>query len=116
MTLLIFLSYPHYLVLHSFPTRRSSDLCRGAQGPNRGPATSEVTMPRKPAVHDVVTLDELMTAADVADVLSISARTLANWRSLNMGPDYVKVGGRVRYRVSSVNIWVARQEDRKSVG
>jgi len=72
-------------------------------------------MPRKPAVHDVVTLDELMTAADVADVLSISARTLANWRSLNMGPDYVKVGGRVRYRVSSVNIWVARQEHKSAV-
>src|SRR5690625_6352088 len=88
MTLLIFLSYPHYLVLHSFPTRRSSDLCRGAQGPNRGPATSEVTMPRKPAVHDVVTLDELMTAADVADVLSISARTLANWRSLNSSEEH----------------------------
>ncbi|HJB11209.1 MAG TPA: helix-turn-helix domain-containing protein [Candidatus Brachybacterium merdavium] len=56
-----------------------------------------------------------MTAADVADVLSISARTLANWRSLNMGPDYVKVGGRVRYRVSSVNIWVARQEHKSAV-
>ena len=43
-------------------------------------------MPRKPAVHDVVTLDELMTANDVADVLGLSTGTLANWRSLGMGP------------------------------
>ncbi|MGO1198840.1 helix-turn-helix transcriptional regulator [Brachybacterium alimentarium] len=72
-------------------------------------------MPRKPAVHDVVTLDELMTANDVADVLGLSTGTLANWRSLNMGPDYVKVGGRVRYRVSGINAWVARQEHKSAV-
>ncbi|MDN5658548.1 MULTISPECIES: helix-turn-helix transcriptional regulator [Micrococcales] len=72
-------------------------------------------MPRKPAVHDVVSLDELMTANDVADVLGLSAGTLANWRSLGMGPTYVKLGGRVRYRVSGVNSWVASQEH-KSAG
>lgn len=72
-------------------------------------------MPRKPAVHDVVTLDELMTANDVADVLGLSTGTLANWRSLGMGPTYVKLGGRVRYRASGVNSWVASQEHESAV-
>ena len=72
-------------------------------------------MPRKPAVHDVVTLDELMTANDVADVLGLSTGTLANWRSLGLGPTYVKLGGRVRYRASGVNSWVASQEHESAV-
>ena len=72
-------------------------------------------MHRKPAVHDVVTLDELMTANDVADVLGLSTGTLANWRSLGIGPTYVKLGGRVRYRASGVNSWVASQEHESAV-
>ena len=72
-------------------------------------------MPRKPAPRDVVTLDELMTANDVADVLGLSTGTLANWRSLGIGPTYVKLGGRVRYRASGVNSWVASQEHESAV-
>lgn len=72
-------------------------------------------MPRKTAARDVVKLDELMTAQEVADVLGLSIGTLANWRSLGMGPAYVKLGGRVRYRVSSVNTWFASQEHKSAV-
>lgn len=67
-------------------------------------------MPRKTQPRDVVTTDELLTAGDVAQTLGLSAGTLANWRSVGMGPTFVKVGGRVRYRASSVNTWVADQE------
>src|SRR5699024_5400715 len=45
----------------------------------------EDTLPRKPAPRDVVTLDELMTAYEVADVLGLAAGTLANWRTLGLG-------------------------------
>jgi len=72
-------------------------------------------MPRKPAPRDVVTLDELMTANEVADVLGLAAGTLANWRSLGLGPAYVKLGGRVRYRVSNINDWVFSQENESAV-
>lgn len=72
-------------------------------------------MPRKTQPRDVVTLDELMTANEVADVLGLSAGTLANWRSLGMGPTYLKLGGRVRYRVSNVNDWVSSQESETAV-
>ena len=32
--------------------------------------------------------------------------TLANWRSTNRGPAYVKLGGRVFYRGSDLNAWL----------
>ncbi|MCG7308271.1 AlpA family transcriptional regulator [Brachybacterium sp. ACRRE] len=67
-------------------------------------------MARKNPAPDVITMDELLTAGDVAEALGLSVGTLANWRSLELGPKYIKVGGRVRYRVSSVNTWVAEQE------
>ena len=33
---------------------------------------------------------------------NISHRTLERWRSIGHGPDYLKLGGRVLYRVSDV--------------
>lgn len=72
-------------------------------------------MARKAQSPDIVRMDELLTAQEVGEVLGLSIGTLANWRSLDMGPGFVKVGGRVRYRVSSVNDWVAKQE-RKMAG
>lgn len=71
-------------------------------------------MVRKTLPPDVVTMDELLTASDVARTLGLSTGTLANWRSIGMGPAFVKVGGRVRYRASSVNTWLVDQE-RKAV-
>lgn len=35
----------------------------------------------------------------------ISVRTLGNWRTGGQGPKYVKVGGRVVYRVSDIIEW-----------
>ncbi|UQN30450.1 helix-turn-helix transcriptional regulator [Brachybacterium kimchii] len=67
-------------------------------------------MARKAQPQDIVTVDGLLTAKEVADALGLSTGTLANWRSLELGPKYVKVGGRVRYRITSLNLWVAEQE------
>lgn len=36
---------------------------------------------------------------------AISLKTLANWRSLNIGPPYSKIGGRVLYRVGDLVYW-----------
>lgn len=54
-----------------------------------------------------------MTTQKVEQVLSpydlvarwqhrVSARTLANWRSLSTGPRYIKLGGRIIYKLSSI--------------
>jgi hypothetical protein len=39
---------------------------------------------------------------------SISARTLERWRWLKQGPDYLKVGGRVLYRLDDVDAYETR--------
>lgn len=35
----------------------------------------------------------------------ISPRTLANWRTSGCGPRYVKIGGRVMYRITDIEAW-----------
>lgn len=39
-----------------------------------------------------------MTTAEAAGYLHVAVGTLANWRSNGTGPQYVKLGGTVRYR------------------
>lgn len=44
--------------------------------------------------------DMLLTATEVADYLSISEEALAQHRYMGTGLPYVKIGTRVRYRLS----------------
>ena len=47
---------------------------------------------------------KLMTARDVADTLGVSEHTLSNWRVLKTGPDYIRVGGLIRYDNSDLEM------------
>lgn len=38
-----------------------------------------------------------LAPAEAAQILGITTKTLANWRCLSRGPNYVKVGRLVRY-------------------
>ena len=62
-------------------------------------------------VASVARQESLAKASEVAAYLGgeFSEKTLANWRSAGKGPEYVKVGGRVRYRWSAVNAWLAER-------
>lgn len=40
---------------------------------------------------------------------SISPRTLERWRWLKQGPNYIKIGGRVVYRIEDVETYEASQ-------
>jgi len=51
----------------------------------------------------------LASPADVAGVLGIPEKTLAEWRSDGKGPQYLKIGRYVRYRWSAVNAWLDEQ-------
>lgn len=49
----------------------------------------------------------LLTTAEAATYLSLSARTLEGWRSKGVGPVFVKQAGRaVRYREEDLESWV----------
>jgi hypothetical protein len=43
-----------------------------------------------------------LTQAELADRWRISPRSLEKWRTLGLGPAYIKVGGRVRYLLEDV--------------
>jgi len=55
--------------------------------------------------------DALLTPSEAAELLRVSTKTLANWRSSNIGPDYLKLGtakgsAPVRYAQTAVLNWL----------
>jgi hypothetical protein len=53
--------------------------------------------------------DQLGEPAEVADYLRKTEKTLANWRSLGIGPRYYKIHGRILYDWADVRAWFATQ-------
>ena len=45
-------------------------------------------------------------AVEAGERLGLSARTLANLRSRHTGPPYLRVGGRIRYRLPEIALWL----------
>jgi hypothetical protein len=52
---------------------------------------------------------ELLTQAALARRWKVSPRTLERWRWLGRGPQYMKVGGQIRYRFVDVEAYEAEQ-------
>jgi hypothetical protein len=54
--------------------------------------------------------DELLNPKQVHAEYGFSSQTLANWRWLDVGPDYIKTrpgkGGRIKYRRSAIEAWL----------
>jgi len=53
--------------------------------------------------------EPLVTAPEIAEFLHRSEKTLANWRSLGLGPPYFKAEGGVLYSWAAVRAWLAEQ-------
>ena len=51
---------------------------------------------------------ELITAVQLADLLSISERTLYRLKSTGQLPKPISLGGSVRWRLSEVRSWIAQ--------
>lgn len=56
--------------------------------------------------------DELLTLAEVADILRVPIATLRYWRHLGTGPAGFRIGRGVRYWRSTVHRWL-HDQDRK---
>lgn len=52
---------------------------------------------------------QYLTPEDLAAMLQIAVGTIANWRTRKVGPEYVRIGGVVRYRPEAVSAWLAKQ-------
>ena len=48
----------------------------------------------------------LLNEHDLARRLRISVATVRRWRLLRQGPEYVKLGGSVRYKPETILLWV----------
>ncbi|NRQ49202.1 helix-turn-helix transcriptional regulator [Aeromicrobium stalagmiti] len=57
-------------------------------------------------------MERLVAPDDLAAMLSVTTGQLAQMRYLGTGPQYVKVGTRVRYALSDVQTWLT--EHRRS--
>ncbi|RCG24099.1 DNA-binding protein [Streptomyces diacarni] len=55
-----------------------------------------------------------LTLSKAAQYLGISANTLYVWRHRRQGPPSFRMGGRVMYRISALEEWVAAQESADS--
>ncbi len=54
-------------------------------------------------------MERLVAPEDLAELLSVTTGQLAQMRYLGTGPEYVKVGTRVRYALSDVRAWLNQQ-------
>jgi hypothetical protein len=50
-----------------------------------------------------------LTQDEVAERWSVSPRTLEGWRWMGQGPRFLKIGGRVVYRVADIEAYEAEQ-------
>lgn len=55
---------------------------------------------------DINPLADYLSREDAAKMLQVHPFTLKRWRMRGYGPPGVKVGGRLRYRMSDIQSWL----------
>ena len=55
---------------------------------------------------------QYLTPDDLARMWQVSAGTIANWRTNKKGPEFIRIGGLVRYSPEAVQAWLAKQPTR----
>lgn len=58
--------------------------------------------------NDVKGNPKLLTPKMVEEVYSLNAGTLSNMRHFGTGPQYIKAGRRILYRVEDIEAWLER--------
>lgn len=59
--------------------------------------------------YAILRVMELLTVAELADLLKLKRGTLDRWRAANLGPAWIEVGGQFRYRREDVDAWLAER-------
>jgi predicted DNA-binding transcriptional regulator AlpA len=52
---------------------------------------------------------QYLTPEDLARQWQVSVGTIANWRTKKTGPEFIRIGGLVRYHPEAVAEWLAKQ-------
>lgn len=56
--------------------------------------------------------DKLLSGKQAAALLDVAPITLRVWRQRGKGPDYIEVGGRIKYRESAIAAWLEERTRR----
>jgi len=54
--------------------------------------------------------NEILTEDEFIELMGITKRTARYWRANSVGPAFVKVGAKTRYRRASIDTWMATHE------
>lgn len=54
-------------------------------------------------------MTHLIDSQTLADEIGVPAATVAQWRYVGKGPDFIRIGRHVRYRPEAVEAWLAAQ-------
>ena len=57
------------------------------------------------------TPQQWLSPAETAEHIGVSPKTLESWRSRGAGPPFVRVGSRVRYRPTDLDMWGSSQRE-----
>lgn len=57
-----------------------------------------------------IAVSPLMDSREIAAYLKVSESTLSRWRSAGQGPPFLRMGGIARYRLDTVDAWLAGLE------
>ena len=52
---------------------------------------------------------DLLTVAELAELLRLKRGTLDRWRAAGIGPAWIEVGGQFRYRREDIDAWLAER-------
>jgi predicted DNA-binding transcriptional regulator AlpA len=52
---------------------------------------------------------QYLTPDDLSAMLQIAVGTISNWRARKIGPEFIRIGGVVRYHPEAVSAWIAAQ-------
>ena len=56
----------------------------------------------------------VLKTKDAAERLQVSRRTLERWRRVGCGPQFVRFGRAIRYRLEDLEAWVISQQESQS--
>ena len=58
---------------------------------------------------DTNPMTNLLTTEQVAEYLQVSPSTIRRWRANGTGPTPTRIGRQVRYHITHVHAWIAKQ-------
>lgn len=80
------------------------------------PSAQQPSLPFGERHPSKVSLEDLLSAQELADYLDVPLKTIYAWRYRGRGPRGFRVGRHVRFRLTDVQLWVSDQVEKDALG